>query len=103
MLIIYPIVVKGRKEVNAMYGNKECCHEGQGRGMWEHEHQQQRGTGCCGEEGHEHGVGFRHRFMDDLFPSRERLQKTLEWLKDEKAALEKKIRDIEDLLKGAQS
>jgi hypothetical protein len=83
-----------------MYGNEGCCHEGHGRGMRENEHQHHRGSGCCGEEGYE--SGFKHRFMDDLYPSRESLQKTLEWLKNEKTELEKRIKDLEVLLKGEQ-
>ena len=88
-----------------MNGHEGCCHEGQGRGMRENEHQHRPGAGCCGEEGHghEHGYGFSRRFRDELFPSRERLQKTLEWLKEEKTELEKRIADLEVLLKGGQS
>lgn len=79
-----------------MYGHEGCHHEGNGRG-----------AGCCGEERrgyeHEHGYGFSHRFRDEIFPSRERLQKTLEWLKEEKSDLEKRITDLDALLKGSQS
>ncbi|MCL4477545.1 MAG: hypothetical protein M1381_00380 [Deltaproteobacteria bacterium] len=88
-----------------MYGHEGCHHEGNGRGMWENEHQHGRGAGCCGEErhGYEHGYGFSHRFRDEIFPSRERLQKTLEWLKQEKSDLEKRITDLDALLKSSQS
>ncbi|MCL4479299.1 MAG: hypothetical protein M1381_09425 [Deltaproteobacteria bacterium] len=88
-----------------MYGHEGCRHEGYGRGIWESGHQHHRGAGCCGEErhGHEHGYGFSRRFRDELFPSRERLQKTLEWLKQEKSDLEKRITDLDALLKGSQS
>ncbi len=84
-----------------MNGHEGCCCEGQGRGMLESEHHHRRETGCYGKEGH--GSGFQHRFMNDLYPSREGLQKTLEWLKDEKTELEKRIKDIGGLLKGGQS
>ncbi len=87
-----------------MYGYEGCCHEGHGRDMRGNKYQSQRGAGCCGEEGHgyEHGYRFSHRFRDEIFPSRERLQKTLEWLKEEQTELEKRINDIESLLKGTQ-
>ena len=90
-----------------MYGHDGCRHEGYERGIAEHEQHHHRGTGCCGEEGHghehEHGYGFSRRFRDEIFPSRERLQKTLEWLKEEKSELEKRISDLDALLKGSQS
>jgi hypothetical protein len=85
-----------------MNGHEGCCHEGQGRSMDENDHHHRAGEGCCGEERHEHGYGFSRRFRDELFPTRERLQKTLEWLKEEKTELGKHITDIEVLLKGGQ-
>ncbi|MGC8755429.1 MAG: DUF5320 domain-containing protein [bacterium] len=51
------------------------------------------------------GYGFRHGGIYDygVVPSRTYLQETLEWLKDEKAQIEKEISDIEALLKGEQA
>ena len=89
-----------------MYVHNGCCNEGYGRGdIGESGHKHHRGGGCCGEEKHgqERRSGISHIFRDETFPSREHLQKTLEWLKAEKAELEKRITEIDALLKGSQS
>jgi|YelNatPaOPRAMG01_1025707.scaffolds.fasta_scaffold08343_6 hypothetical protein len=58
-----------------------------------------------GPWGYGFGYGFRHGGIYDygVVPSRTYLQETLEWLKDEKAHIEKEISDIEALLKGEQA
>lgn len=94
-----------------MYG---YGYEDYGRGAGRHLHLHRHLADRCGcrEYGYGRtsgrayeGYAFGHRGIYELVPSKERLQETLAWLKEEKAELGKKIKDTEDLLNlnGRQS
>ncbi len=79
-----------------MYGYEDVGR-GQGRHYNQHRH---AGDGACRRE--MHGQGSRQGGFRDMVMSKERLQDTLALLKDEKAAVENRIKDVEDLLKRMQ-